>query len=78
MAKNTEINIFGSSSGSKELNKYLTNKFPGFKIYGAYANNEIFVGYLRKPDDFTWNDVKTYYWNCNFDIEEVSVKDVKI
>jgi hypothetical protein len=68
------------STGNAELDKYIKKKFPEYDIYPADKSSvDIFVGYLRKPEDITWNNPKTYYYNSNFSIKEMaSIKDVKI
>jgi hypothetical protein len=60
-----------------ELKTYLTKKYPGFKLYPA-ETGEINVGFLKKDNDYTWDNVMTYYWNTNYEIEECSVNKVKI
>jgi hypothetical protein len=60
-----------------ELKNYLLKKHPGFEMYPAYTD-EIMVGFLRRPSDTTWDNVMTYYYNTNFELDEVSIKKVKI
>jgi hypothetical protein len=64
-------------SNEMELKNYLNKKHPGFEMYSA-ENGEIMVGFLRKPNDTTWNNVMTYYWNTNYELDDVSVKKIKI
>jgi hypothetical protein len=64
-------------SNEMELKNYLNKKHPGFEMYSA-ENGEIMVGFLRKPNDTTWDNVMTYYWNTNYELDDVSVKKIKI
>ena len=69
--------FLNESNESNELKSYLNKKYPGFKMYPA-ETGEINVGFLRKDNDSTWDNVMTYYWNTNYDINECSVTKVKI
>jgi hypothetical protein len=71
------INESSKKDDELELKKYLNKKHSGYQMYPA-ESGEIMVGFLRKPNDYTWDDVMTYYWNTNYDIEEVSIIKVKI
>ena len=62
---------------SLKLKIYLGKKYAGYKMYPANSE-EIMVGFLRKDNDYTWDDVMSYYWNTNFDINDCSVKKIKI
>lgn len=74
---------FGINEPTNEANKsenlkpYLDKKYPGFKMYPA-ETGEINVGFLRKDNDYTWNNVMTYYWNTNDDLDDCSVTKVKL
>ena len=71
MTKVKELNA------TEKLEAYLAKKYPGFKMYPA-ETGEINVGFLKKDNDYTWNNVMTYYWNTNSDLDECSVNKVKI
>lgn len=60
---NEGVGFKPQSSGSKELDSFIKRKFSWAGIYPAYSDGEIFVGYLRKEDDHTWNSPCTYYYN---------------
>jgi len=69
--------FLNESNELNELKSYLNKKYPGFKMYPA-ETGEINVGFLRKDNDSTWDNVMTYYWNTNYDIDECSVTKIKI
>lgn len=64
-------------ANEKELKEFLKRNYPKYDMYPA-ERGEIFVGFLRQADDYTWNRVKTYYWNTNNDLTIESVRDTKI
>lgn len=67
-----------SSTGHSALDLYLEENYPDLVVYPAFASYDIFTGFIIKEDDDTWNDVRTYYYNSNYDISEISIKETKI
>ena len=71
------LNESSVQNDEASLKKYLEKKYTGYKMYPANSG-EIMVGFLRKDNDYTWDDIMSYYWNTNYDIKECSITKIKI
>jgi hypothetical protein len=71
-----QLNESDHKKDSAELEEHFKKKYPNYKICPVlgYDDNEIHTGLLVPPDDYTLNNTLVYYWNDNYEIDDVVVK----